>query len=58
MTYHGAKVDYSIYNSYETDYNDMTCIDQATDGKREITLITCNNIKNRRRIIKACEKNK
>lgn len=57
MIYHGNKVDYSVYNSYETDYDDLTCMSQETDGKREITLITCNNIKNRRRIIKAREKN-
>lgn len=52
----GNKVSYSIYESYETDYNDLSCINQDTAGKREITLITCNNIKNRRRIIKATEK--
>ncbi len=52
----GKKVDYVVYNSYETDYNDLSCMEQNTNGKREVTLVTCNNIKNRRRIIKACEK--
>lgn len=52
----GEKTDYSVYNSYETDYNDLNCISQDTNGKKEITLITCNNIKNRRRVIKATEK--
>lgn len=52
----GNKVAYSVYNSFETDYDDLSCINQDTDGKREITLVTCNNIKNRRRIIKATEK--
>ena len=56
MIYHGKKVNYSVYSSYETDYNDLNCISQNTDGKKELTLITCNNIKNRRRVIKATEK--
>lgn len=56
MICHGKKLDYLVYNSYETDYNDLSCMKQETDGKKEITLITCNNIKNKRRIIKACEK--
>lgn len=56
LIYHGKKVDYSVYSSYETDYDDLSCINQDTNGNREITLITCNNIKNRRRVIKATEK--
>lgn len=52
----GNKIAYSIYKSYETDYDNLTCTTQETNGKREITLITCNNIKNKRRVIKAIEK--
>ncbi len=52
----GNKIDYSVYKSYEIDYNDLTCTNQDTNGKKEITLITCNNIKNKRRVIKATEK--
>lgn len=52
----GKKTDYLVYNTYETDYNDLSCTNQETDGKKELTLITCNNIKNRRRVIKAIEK--
>lgn len=52
----GNKIQYSVYASYETDYNDLSCSKQDTNGKREITLITCNNIKNKRRVIKAVEK--
>ena len=52
----GNKLDYTIYKTYETDYNDLTCIDQNTNGKKELTLITCNNIKNKRRVVKATEK--
>lgn len=47
---------YEVYQSYETDYDDLSCTSQDTNGKREITLVTCNNIKNRRRVIKAVEK--
>lgn len=56
MTYLGKKINYSIYKSYETDANDLDCINQDTNEKKEITLITCNNIKNRRKVIKAVEK--
>lgn len=52
----GTKIEYTIYNTYETDSNDLSCISQNTNGKKEITLITCNNIKNRRRVIKAYQK--
>lgn len=47
---------YEVYKSYETDYNDLSCTSQDTNEKREITLVTCNNIKNKRRVIKAIEK--
>ncbi|MCI8352550.1 MAG: hypothetical protein HFJ58_02890 [Clostridia bacterium] len=56
MIYHGKKVNYSVYESFETDYNNLDCIHQDTEGKKEVTLITCNNIKNKRRVIKATEK--
>lgn len=56
MIYIGKKIDYSVYESYETNYDDLSCTSQETNGKRELTLITCNNIKNRRRVIKAREK--
>ena len=52
----GNKILYSIYDSYETNYNDLSCTNQNTNGEKEITLITCNNIKDKRRIIKAKEK--
>lgn len=52
----GQKLEYLVYDSYETDYQDLSCISQNTNGKKEITLVTCNNIKNRRRIIKAVQK--
>lgn len=56
MIYRGQKIDYIVYESFETDYNDLRCTSQDTNGNKEITLITCNNIKNKRRVIKASEK--
>lgn len=53
----GNKVIYSVYNSYEVSYDDLSCTNQDTGGKKEITLITCNNIKNQRRVIKAISDN-
>lgn len=52
----GKKTDYIVYNSYETDYDDLSCMSQDTNEKKEVTLVTCNNIKNKRRIIKASQK--
>lgn len=46
---------YYVYDKYETDKNDTTCTSQNTYGKKEITLITCNNLNGNRLIIKAKE---
>lgn len=46
---------YYIYNKYEINKNDISCTSQNTNGKREITLITCNNFNDNRIIIKAKE---
>ena len=51
----GNKVNYIIYDKYETSSNDLSCLNQETNNKREITLITCNTLKNTRHIIKAKE---
>lgn len=44
---------YKIYDIYETKYNDLSCTNQNTNGIKEITLITCNNINGNRIVIKA-----
>ncbi len=54
----GQKLTYFIYKKYEIDATDFSCTNQNTNGKKEITLITCNNIKGKRRVIKAINKNK
>ena len=56
MIWLGNKVRYEVYKNYETNFDDLSCTNQDTNGKVEITLVTCNNIKNKRRIIKAIKK--
>lgn len=50
------KLEYIVYDVYDTDYTDLSCTLQDTNGKKEITLITCHNIKSKRTIIKAKER--
>lgn len=52
----GNQIEYIIYNKYQTTVNDISCLNQKTYGKKEVTLITCNNINGNRLIIKAKEK--
>lgn len=44
---------YLVYDQSEVAENDQTSIHQETNGKREITLITCNNKTKNRILIKA-----
>ena len=51
----GNAVDYFVYLNYETDANDLSCM--LSNEDREVTLITCNNLnQNKRIIIKAKER--
>lgn len=51
----GRKVTYSIYNKYKVDPTDVSCTSQLTNGKRELTLITCTNYGQERLVLKARE---
>ena len=51
----GTKKTYIVYQKDEINPNDLSCLNQDTNGLCEITLITCNSIKNTRHIIKAKE---
>lgn len=51
----GDLVKYSIYDKKEVDSSDLSCTSQDTAGKRIITLMTCNSIKQTRIIISAKE---
>lgn len=53
----GNSLDYIIYSKNEISAEDLSCTDQNTNGLKEITLITCNNVKGNRVCIKAREKN-
>ena len=47
--------DYAIYTKYEIEKNDFECTSQDTAGKRIVTLMTCNSIKDTRIILRAEE---
>ena len=51
----GRVIEYAVYNKYVVGPYDKECLDQATNGKKEITLITCYNNGTQRTIIKATE---
>ncbi len=50
------KVTYEIYNMYYTTANDASYMQRDTEGRREISLSTCNNDSTQRLIIWAREK--
>lgn len=51
----GSYTIYSVYKKYEISANDISCTNQNTFGKKEITLVTCNNKNKNRLVIKARE---
>ena len=51
----GKTVTYKIYSKYEVIPTDTSCLEQNTNGRREITIITCTNDNKKRVIIKANE---
>lgn len=51
----GRTLKYMVYNKYEVDPTDVSCTSQKTNGKKEITLITCTNDSKHRVIVKATE---
>ena len=50
------RVDYKIYDMYSCEPTDLSCLTQNQDGKREVTLITCDPGGLTRLICKAREK--
>lgn len=52
----GDLVTYSVFNKTEVDSSDLSCTSQETSGKRMVTLMTCNSIKQTRKILQAVEK--
>lgn len=49
------RVEYEVYDKYVTNSEDVNCTSQLTNGKREITLITCTNVNDERLVVKARE---
>lgn len=52
---YGTLLNYSIYDKYEVLNTDFSCTSQNTNGKRIVTLMTCNSLKDTRVILKAEE---
>ena len=50
-----GKVEYEIYDIYMVQPEDVSCLSQKTNGKREVTLITCTTDSEKRIIVKARE---
>ena len=51
----GTILKYRVYDKFTVEPDDVSCTSQLTDGKKEITLITCTNDNKQRHIIKATE---
>ena len=51
-----GRVEYEIYNIETVLPENVDCLNQETDGRREVTLITCTNDSSKRIIVKAQEK--
>ncbi len=49
----GKTITYIVYDKYIVDPDDVGCTSQQTNGKKEITLITCTNDNAQRHVIKA-----
>lgn len=48
----GKKQEYKVYNKYTVLETDLSCISQETNGKVELTLITCTKNKKERFVVK------
>lgn len=49
----GEKFVYYVFNQYEVNDNDLSPIKEDYHGSHELTLITCNNLNQRRIVVKA-----
>lgn len=51
----GKTIQYKVYDKYQVDPTDVSCTTQLTNGKKEITLITCTDDSKHRVVVKARE---
>ncbi len=49
--FRGTRISYTIYNKFETDDKDTSFYQRETNGKAELTLSTCTDASNNRRLI-------
>lgn len=49
----GKTIQYKVYDKYQVDPTNLSCTSQLTNGKKEITLITCTDDSKQRVIVKA-----
>lgn len=54
----GKTLIYEVYDKYIVNPNDVECTSQETNGKKEVTLITCTDNGKQRVIVKAVEREK
>lgn len=52
----GTTLQYVVYDKYVINEKDKTCSSQKTDGRKEVTLITCTDDSQNRVVVKATEK--
>ena len=52
LSSNGNEQVYKVYDMYIVDETDKTCTSQETNGKIELTLITCDSNNSRRLIVK------
>lgn len=51
----GRTITYKIYDKYTVEPTDVKCTSQLTNGKKEVTLITCTNDSKQRVVVKATQ---
>jgi LPXTG-site transpeptidase (sortase) family protein len=51
----GRTIEYQVYNQYIVEPTDTSCTSQLTNGKKELTLITCANYGKQRLVVKCRE---
>ena len=51
----GRTIEYEVYNKYVVEPTDTSCTSQRTNGRKELTLITCTNYGTQRLVVKCRE---
>ena len=51
----GRTLEYEVYNKYIVNPTDTRCTSQLTNGRKEVTLITCTNYGTQRLVVKCRE---